>query len=251
MIYCNTGIELGGKDEFQWDIKQDTMFLRYQQPLLRNTSKEKSAAFENRRSSISSHYIDNNSAIAASPAPLPYQQETTALDEGVSVSHELLSSISVYATPTGSVSPIEHEDTTHLENSTGALQRNTRSGLRAGIHKLLGREYQQPGDGISSSDLSQRLSRLQLEQRLLREKESPPNVKSRITFIFSWILSMERKLVVSIINYRAWIYCFVCWWMLHKVLRRLSLSYPLQLFITNQSAVSWLLSRRRNRLFSN
>jgi hypothetical protein len=156
----------------------------------------------------------------------------------------------VYATPTGSVSPTEQELTSHLENSTDDLQKDT----RAGIHKFLGREYQQyqqPSDGISSSDLSRRLSQLQLEQRLRREKGSPTNAKSWITLVFSWILSLEKTLVVSIMNYRAWIYCFACWWILRKVLRRLPLYYPLQLFINNQSAMSWLLSRPHNRLFSN
>jgi hypothetical protein len=160
-----------------------------------------------------------------------------------------LSSVSVYATPTGSVSPIEQDLISHLENSTDDLQSNT----RAGIHKFLGREYQQYlqlSDGISSSDLSQRLSQLQLEQRLGREKGSPTNAKPWITLVFSCILSFEKKLAVCIMNYRAWIYCFACWWILRKALRRLPLYYPLQLFINNQSAMSWLLSRPRNRLFS-
>ncbi|KAI8096360.1 CRAL-TRIO domain-containing protein [Halteromyces radiatus] len=255
---------LGGKDEFEWNLEQDTLLIQYQNKYNLDEKEEIPISMQSsRRNSSSSLYFDSMDIFSTtttglstptssrryhhhSLAPLTKLHHESNLRPIYSRRTSTNSSYSLYATPTGTLTPIPTNtisaSASLISNSQQQQQQqysdiSKKSGfVKSGINKLFGQYHQQ--GGISSWALSQRLMTLQQQQQQQEQQEDRQTEisigkgqqrKSWLRTLLNWILSLENKMAFSLLDHRYWIYGLVLLWFLRKlfVTRFLSHHRPL------------------------
>ncbi|ORZ04769.1 CRAL-TRIO domain-containing protein [Absidia repens] len=237
--------EFGGKDQFEWDLGQDGIFTRYQPKndinYYQNAEETAKLIISSRRNSTSSIYYDTSDIFSVAPSsrvassrrhqlvtPMTqlskFSPSDPALPPPIYSRRPSASSASLYATPTGTLTPIAvAENSKFYSNNISATGRTKQSDIKSNgygvdqdINRLAGNN--QDDHGVSSLALSQRLETLQQQQR--REAQSGHRRRKLwIKLVMERISTFEKKVIKLLLKYRFWIYCFALIWMLRKGLR--------------------------------
>ncbi|CAO3588722.1 unnamed protein product [Absidia cylindrospora] len=232
--------EFGGKDKFEWDLGQDGIFTRYQpknDTKIYQTAEEKAKLMiSSRRNSASSIYYDTSDIFSAPSSmkassrrhqlvtPMTqlnkFSPSDLALPPPIYSRRPSASSASLYATPTGTLTPIPVAENSNNISATGRIKQSDMKsggyGLDQDINRLLGHNHDDRG--VSSLDLSQRLATLQQQQQRATQNRQGRR-KLWIKLIWERVSTFEKKVIKLLLKYRFWIYCFALLWMLKKGLR--------------------------------